>query len=104
MVDYSTLQMSEIISMIQHTFPDAPPALIMRIANDGLKKAANKYRLVVKRKYINSEKDVGDYDIGDLGGGAGISRIQGVAFMNSDGEYVRIKRLVGRPKLAQGAD
>lgn len=104
MVDYSKLQMREIISMIQHTFPDTPPALIMRIANDALKKAANKYRLVVKRKYINSEEDNAWYDISDLGGGAGISKIQSVAYMNSDGEHVRIKRIVGQIKLVQGAD
>lgn len=102
MVDYSTLQMREIISIVQNTFPDASPPLIMRIANEAMKKAANKYRLVVKRKLINSVEDRGDYDIGDLGGGAGVSRIQGVAFMNSNGEHVRIQRIVGRVKLAEG--
>jgi len=103
MVDYSELQMREIISMIQDTFPNAQPALIMRIANDGLKKAGNKYRLAIKRKTINSVEDQALYDISDLGGGAGVSKIQGVAYMNSDGEHVRIKRLIGRVKLAEGA-
>jgi len=103
MVDYSKLQMREIISIVQDTFPDAQPALIMRVANEALKKAANKYRLTIKRKFIDSVEDQALYDISDLGAGAGISRIQGVAYMNSDGEYVRIKRLVGRVKLAEGA-
>lgn len=103
MVDYSELQMREIISMVQNTFSNAQPALIMRIANDGLKKAANKYKLTVKRKYINSIEDEAYYDISDLGGGAGVSKIQAVAFMNSDGEHVRIKRIIGQIKLAEGA-
>lgn len=100
-VDYSELQMREIISMVQDTFPDAKPAALMRIANEALKKAANKYKLTVKHKLINSKEDVAYYDISDLGGGAGISKIKGIGFMNSDGEHVRIKRAVGQIKLIE---
>ena len=95
MPDYNTLQVREVISIVQQTYPSAAPAYIMRLINDVYKESANRYKMGTKQKKINAVEDKAWYDLRDLDG----TKINAVAFMNSDGEYVRIKRVLGDQKV-----
>ena len=98
MPDYNKLQVREVISIVLQTYPDAAPAYIMRLINDVYKEAANRYKMGTRQKKINAKEDVAWYSLKDLDG----TKITSVAFMNTDGEYVRIKRLLGDQKVIRG--
>lgn len=95
MVDYNKLQIREVISIVLQSYPDAAPAYIMRLINDVYKESANRYKMGTKWKRINAVEDQAWYNLKDLDG----TKITSVAFMNSDGEYVRIKRLLSDQKV-----
>lgn len=95
MPDYNKLQVREVISIVLQTFPNAPPAYIMRLINDVYKESANRYKMGTKQKKINAVKDQAWYSLKDLDG----TKITSVAFMNGDGEYVRIQRLLPETKV-----
>lgn len=95
MPDYNRLQVREVISIVLQAYPNAAPAYIMRLINDAYKESANRYKMGTKQKKINAVEDQAWYNLKDLDG----TKITAVAFMNSDGEYVRIKRLLDDQKV-----
>lgn len=88
------LKVQQIISRVKLIFGDAPDAYIMNLINDAQVEASNT-DVKKKRTAINSVKNQRYYGIDDADASlSDVNKIYRVDFMNSDGEYIKIPRLI----------
>ena len=87
------LTVKQIISRIRQVFPDAPEQYIMTLINDGLIEAGM-YRTKVEYAKASSVADQMFYDLSDTGSGIEVNKVFRVDFMDSDGNYIKIPRLI----------
>ena len=83
----------EIISRVRLVFPDAPEKYIMSLINDALLEAGM-YRTKVEYAKASSVADQMWYDLSDVGSGIEINKVFRVDFMDSDGNYIKVPRLL----------
>ena len=87
------LTVKQIISRIRQIFPNAPEQYIMTLINDGLIEAGM-YRTKVEYAKASSVADQMFYDLSDTGYGIEVNKVFRVDFMDSDGNYIKIPRLI----------
>tara|TARA_Y100000114_G_scaffold155056_1_gene178371 strand:- start:3073 stop:3381 length:309 start_codon:yes stop_codon:yes gene_type:complete len=87
------LTVKQIISRIRQIFPNAPEQYIMTLINDGLIEAGM-YRTKVEYAKASSVADQMFYDLSDTGSGIEVNKVFRVDFMDSDGNYIKIPRLI----------
>ena len=87
------LTVKQIISRIRQIFPNAPEQYIMTLINDGLIEAGM-YRAKVEYAKASSVADQMFYDLSDTGSGIEVNKVFRVDFMDSDGNYIKIPRLI----------
>tara|TARA_R100000664_G_scaffold34028_2_gene53531 strand:+ start:338 stop:646 length:309 start_codon:yes stop_codon:yes gene_type:complete len=87
------LTVKQIISRIRQVFPNAPEQYIMTLINDGLIEAGM-YRTKVEYAKASSVADQMFYDLSDTGSGIEVNKVFRVDFMDSDGNYIKIPRLI----------
>jgi len=88
------LTVKEIISRIRMVFPDAPENYLINLINDS-QVEVGVYNTKKKRVQRSTVKDQRYYSIKDTDGTLpDVSKISRIDFMNSDGEYIKIPRLL----------
>ena len=88
------LTVKEIISRIRMVFPDAPENYLINLINDS-QVEVGVYNTKKKRVQRSTVKDQRYYSIKDIDGTLpDVSKISRIDFMNSDGEYIKIPRLL----------
>lgn len=87
------LTVKQIISRIRQVFPNAPEQYIMTLINDALIEAGM-YRTKVEYAKASSVADQMFYDLSDTGSGIEVNKVFRVDFMDSDGNYIKIPRLI----------
>ena len=88
-----SLTVKTIISRIRQSFPDAPEAYIMNLINEAIVELG-KYATKVEYAKTNMVADQQWYTLSDANAGVEINKVFRVDFMDADGTYVKIPRLV----------
>ena len=93
-----SLTVKQIISRIRQVFPDAPEAYIMSLLNDALVEAAT-YSTKSMTAKINVTANKMFYDLSDSGTDSSsntleLNKLYRVDFMDDDGDYIKIPRLL----------
>ena len=87
------LTVKNIVSRIRQTFPEAPDNYLYNLINDALLEAGL-YRTKVEYAKASSVADQMFYDLSDTGSGIEVNKVFRVDFMDSDGNYIKIPRLI----------
>ena len=93
-----SLTVKQIISRVRQVFPDAPEAYIMSLINDALVEAGTysnktmsaKINVVADQKFYNISDSATDSSSNTLE----LNKVYRVDFMDSDGDYIKIPRLL----------
>ena len=93
-----SLTVKQIISTVRQVFPDAPEAYIMSLINDALVEAGTYSNKTMSAK-INVVADQMFYNISDSATDSSsntleLNKVYRVDFMDSDGDYIKIPRLL----------
>lgn len=93
-----SLTVKQIISRVRQVFPDAPEAYIMSLINDALVEAGTYSNKTMSAK-INVVADQMFYNISDSATDSSsntleLNKVYRVDFMDSDGDYIKIPRLL----------
>jgi len=91
-----TLTFKKILSRVRELFPSVPETYCMELANDSLTELG-KYSVKHDTAKISSVADQMWYDIDDSAVGGtlyNLNKLYKVSFMDDNGDYVQIKRLV----------
>ena len=93
-----SLTVKQIISRVRQVFPDAPEAYIMSLINDALVEAGT-YSNKTMSANINVVADQMFYNISDSATDSSsntleLNKVYRVDFMDSDGDYIKIPRLL----------
>ena len=93
-----SLTVKQIISRVRQVFPDAPEAYIMSLINDALvecglystKSMSAKINIVAGQTYYDLSDGAND----SSGNALELNKIYRVDFMDSNGDYIKIPRLL----------
>jgi hypothetical protein len=88
-----SLTVKKIISRIRQSFPDAPETYVMNLINEAIVELG-KYATKVEYAKTNMVADQQWYTLSDANAGVEINKVFRVDFMDADGTYVKIPRLV----------
>ena len=88
-----SLTVKQIISRVRQVFPDAPETYIISLINDALNELGQYSQKSMSAK-INIVADQMFYDLSDTGSGIEVNKVFRVDFMDSDGNYINIPRLI----------
>jgi|TARA_R110000824_G_scaffold2912_8_gene13273 hypothetical protein len=93
-----SLTVKQIISRVRQVFPDAPEAYIMSLINDALVEAGTYSNKTMSAK-VNVVADQMFYNISDSATDSSsntleLNKVYRVDFMDSDGDYIKIPRLL----------
>ena len=90
-----SLTVKKIISRVRQTFPDAPETYILNLINESLVEMG-KYNTKVGYAKLTTVANQQWYTLSDSNAGANvhINKVYRVDFMDSDGTYVKIPRLL----------
>ena len=82
-----SISVKELISRVRQVFPSAPETYIMNLINDALVEIGT-YKVKVSHAKISTTADKMYYNLAD-----------GAHLMDSDGDYIKIPRLVDKDLL-----
>jgi len=88
-----SLTVKKILSMVRQVFPDAPETYVMALINEALVEAG-KYNTKIEYAKATTVADQQWYTLSDTNAGVEINKIFRVDFMDANGEYVMIPRLL----------
>ena len=90
-----SLTVKKIISRVRQAFPDAPEKYIINLINESLVEMG-KYNTKVEYAKLNTVANQQWYTLSDSNAGTNIhiNKVYRVDFMDSDGTYVKIPRLL----------
>ena len=90
-----SLTVKKIISRVRQAFPDAPETYIINLINESLVEMG-KYNTKVEYAKLNTVANQQWYTLSDSNAGTNIhiNKVYRVDFMDSDGTYVKIPRLL----------
>tara|TARA_R100001509_G_scaffold164297_1_gene141344 strand:+ start:1035 stop:1343 length:309 start_codon:yes stop_codon:yes gene_type:complete len=88
-----SLTVKKIISRVRQAFPDAPETYIINLINESLVEMG-KYNTKVEYAKLNTVANQQWYTLDDSNSGVEINKVYRVDFMDSDGTYVKIPRLL----------
>ena len=88
-----SLTVKEILSRIRAIFPDVPEKYVMELINDAM---TDMGRYNVKYESAKTDSVSGQmwYDLSDTNSGIEVNKVFKVSFMDDDGKYRRIPRLL----------
>ena len=92
------ITVKQILSRVRQVFPDAPETYVMNLINDALVEASV-YNSKVVRSKINTVADQMWYNLRDIAKDSSnnvleVNKIFKVYFMDNDGDYIQIPRLI----------
>jgi len=92
------ITVKQILSRIRQVFPDAPETYVMNLINDALVEASV-YNSKVVRSKISTVADQMWYNLRDIAKDSSnnvleVNKIFKVYFMDNDGDYIQIPRLI----------
>ena len=88
-----SLTVKKIISRVRQAFPDAPETYILNLVNEALVEMG-KYNTKVEYAKLSTVANQQWYTLSDSNAGVEINKVYRVDFMDSDGTYVKIPRLL----------
>tara|TARA_R100000700_G_scaffold39634_1_gene52914 strand:+ start:7944 stop:8252 length:309 start_codon:yes stop_codon:yes gene_type:complete len=88
-----SLTVKKIISRVRQAFPDAPETYILSLINEALVEMG-KYNTKVEYAKLSTVANQQWYTLSDSNAGVEINKVYRVDFMDSDGTYVKIPRLL----------
>ena len=88
-----SLTVKTILSMVRQVFPEAPEKYVMALINEALVEAG-KYNTKIEYARATTVADQQWYTLSDTNAGVEINKIFRVDFMDANGEYVMIPRLL----------
>ena len=88
-----SLTVKKILSMVRQVFPDAPETYVMALINEALVESG-KYNTRVEYAKATTVADQQWYTLSDTNAGVEINKVFIVDFMDANGEYVMIPRLL----------
>jgi len=88
-----SLDVKTILSMVRQVFPEAPEKYVMALINEALVEAG-KYNTRVEYAKATTVADQQWYTLSDTNAGVEINKVFRVDFMDANGEYVMIPRLL----------
>ena len=93
-----SMTVKQILSRVRQVFPDAPETYVMNLINDALVEIG-RYNVKIVHAKMSTVADQMWYDLGDLAKDSSdnaleINKIFKVYFMDSDGDYIQIPRLL----------
>ena len=103
-----TIGVKNLISRVREIFPDAPENYIMMLINDALVELGL-YNVKNMKAKLDTRADTMWYNIGDNATDASskvlnLNKLFRVDFMDSDGDYIQIPRLLDTNILLNDAD
>mgnify|MGYP005819365533 FL=1 len=103
-----SISVKNLVSRVREIFPDAPENYIIMLINDALVELGL-YNVKNMKAKVSTVADQMWYDIGDSGtDNAGnplkLNKLFRVDFMDSDGDYIQIPRLLDTNILLNDAD
>ena len=90
-----SLTVKTILSMVRQVFPEAPEKYVMALINEALVEAG-KYNTRVEYAKATTVADQQWYTLSDTNAGVEINKVFRVDFMDANGEYVMIPRLLNK--------
>jgi len=98
-----SITVKQILSRVRQVFPNAPEAYVMNLINDALVEAGMYNSKVVHAK-ISTVADQMWYDLGDAAKDSAnnileVNKVFRVYFMDNDGDYILIPRLIDKDLL-----
>ena len=104
-----SLTVKQILSRVRQVFPDAPETYVMSLINDGLVELSS-YDTKTAYAKITTAANQMWYDLSDSAYSSSgstykleINKVKKVYLMDSDGDYIKIPRLVDRGILLMDA-
>ena len=88
-----SLTVKQIISRVRQAFPSAPESYIMNLVNEAIVELG-KYATKVEYAKTTTVADQQWYTLSDANSGVEINKVFRVDFMDSNGTYVKIPRLL----------
>ena len=88
-----SLTVKKIISRVRQAFPDAPETYILNLINEAIVELG-KYGTKIEYAKATTVADQMWYTLSDTNSGVEINKVYRVDFMDSDGLYIKIPRLV----------
>jgi hypothetical protein len=88
-----SLTVKKIISRVRQAFPDTPETYILNLINEALVEMG-KYNTKVEYAKLSTVANQQWYTLSDSNAGVEINKVYRVDFMDSDGTYVKIPRLL----------
>ena len=88
-----SLTVKKIISRVRQAFPDAPETYILNLVNEALVEMG-KYNTKVEYAKLTTVANQQWYTLSDSNACVEINKVYRVDFMDSDGTYVKIPRLL----------
>ena len=103
-----SISVKNLVSRVREIFPDAPENYILMLINDALVELGM-YNVKDMKAKINSYVDTMWYNIGDsgvntVGDSLRLNKLFRVDYMDSDGDYIQIPRLLDTNILLNDAD
>ncbi len=98
-----SITVKELISRVRLVFPDAPETYILNLINDALVEIGT-HKVKVSHAKISTTADVMYYDLADGAQDSSnnkleVNQVLRVYLMDSDGDYIKIPRLVDKDLL-----
>jgi hypothetical protein len=88
-----SLTVKQIISRVRQAFPEAPETYILNLINEAIVELG-KYGTKIEYAKATTVADQMWYTLSDTNSGVEINKVYRVDFMDSDGLYIKIPRLV----------
>ena len=88
-----SLTVKKIISRVRQAFPEAPETYILNLINEAIVELG-KYGTKIEYAKATTVADQMWYTLSDTNAGVEINKVYRVDFMDSDGLYIKIPRLV----------
>ena len=88
-----SLTVKQIISRVRQAFPEAPETYILNLINEAIVELG-KYGTKIEYAKATTVADQMWYTLSDTNSGVEINKVNRVDFMDSDGLYIKIPRLV----------
>jgi hypothetical protein len=88
-----SLTVKKIISRVRQAFPEAPETYILNLINEAIVELG-KYGTKIEYAKATTVADQMWYTLSDTNSGVEINKVYRVDFMDSDGLYIKIPRLV----------
>ena len=88
------LTVKQIISRIKQVFPNVPESYMVALINEALVEMGKYSNTKIEYAKANSVADQMWYTLDDVNSSISVNKVYRVDFMNADGDYIKIPRLL----------